>query len=100
MSEKSKSLQRNIAPSFSEPARKKGYLEKRRRRKDMFRGLSVKPASTFHSNENQVSIDCIAQLNRYINDAQSGVCPLQVLTFYPFFQLDKYIIICIMCVFV
>ena len=43
----------------------------------MFRGLSMKPASTFHRNDNQVSIDCIAQLNRYINDAQSGVCPLQ-----------------------
>jgi len=50
---------------------------KAKKTKDRFRGLSVKPASTFHSNDNQVSSDCIAQLNRYINDAQSGVCPLQ-----------------------
>jgi len=44
----------------------------------MFRGLNTKSkASTFHSDDDQVIIDCIAQLNRYINDAESGICPLQ-----------------------
>jgi len=79
MIEKSKSLEKNIHDlvSSSEPARKKRLSERAKKTKDMFRGLSAKPASTYHCSDNQVSIDCIAQLNRFINDAQSGVCPLQ-----------------------
>ena len=79
MVEKSKSLNKNINDlvSSSEPARKKRLSGGAKKTKDMFRGLSVKPASTIYKNDNQLSIDCIAQLNRYINDAQSGVCPLQ-----------------------
>ena len=54
MVEKSKSLNKNINDlvSSSEPARKKRLSGGAKKTKDIFRGLSVKPASTFYKNDN------------------------------------------------
>ncbi len=79
MIELSKSSKRKIesAPSSQEPAKKKRATNKGKKTKDMFRGLnSNSKASMLQSDDNQVHIDCIAQLNRYIIDAESGMCPL------------------------
>jgi len=57
---------------------KKGSTNKVKKTKKMLCSLNTKPkGSIFQNDDVQVSIDCIAQLNRYINDAQLGLCLLQ-----------------------
>lgn len=69
--------QDNPVPRMSPTATAKSKPKKPSKASQMLRGLNTKPKPSNETTEDNVNDDCRAQLNRYIKDALSGVCPLE-----------------------